>query len=91
MTSRSILELIYRAHTENWKELDLSRQELTEIPLEIGRLTQLEMLNLFSNQITVIPDAITQLTNLTNLNLYNNQITVIPDAIFRPLPRKSIS
>ena len=81
MTSRSILELIDRAYTENWKELDLSRQRLTEIPPGIGRLTQLETLNLHNNQITVIPDAITQLINLKNINLYSNRITVIPDAI----------
>ena len=81
MTSRSILELIDRAHAENWKELDLSGQELTELPIEIERLTQLETLNLSSNQITVIPDVIAQLTNLTELVLTYNQITVIPDAI----------
>ncbi|PSB20580.1 GTP-binding protein [Phormidesmis priestleyi ULC007] len=81
MTPSSVLELIDRAYTENLKVLDLSGQKLTEVPLEIGRLTQLKALNLYHNQITVIPDAITQLTNLTQLDLRDNQITIIPDAI----------
>ena len=81
MTSRSILELIHRAHTENWKELDLSGKELTEVPPEIGWLTKLETLSLSGTQITVIPNVIAQLSNLTSLSLSGTQITVIPDAI----------
>ncbi len=81
MTPSSVLELIDRAYTENWKELDLSGEELTEVPLEIGRLTQLEKLSLHNNQITEIPAAITQLTNLTTLDLSGNQIVEIPATI----------
>ncbi|MEH1840997.1 MAG: hypothetical protein V7L20_20115 [Nostoc sp.] len=36
--------LIDRAVAESWRELDLSGQELTELPVEIGKLKQLESL-----------------------------------------------
>lgn len=44
MTQEELLALIDRAAEEGWKELDLSGQGLTELPSEIGRLTQLETL-----------------------------------------------
>ena len=39
-----LLVLIDRAVAEGWQELDLSGQELTELPVEIGKLKQLESL-----------------------------------------------
>jgi internalin A len=44
MTHEELLALIDQAADEGWKELDLSGQGLTELPAEIGRLTQLETL-----------------------------------------------
>ncbi|AFZ00785.1 leucine-rich repeat domain-containing protein [Calothrix sp. PCC 6303] len=44
MTQDELLELIDRAVAEGWRELDLSGQELTELPGEIGKLQQLESL-----------------------------------------------
>ncbi|MBC1279938.1 leucine-rich repeat domain-containing protein, partial [Nostoc sp. UCD121] len=44
MTQDELLVLIDRAVTEGWQELDLSGQELTELPVEIGKLQQLESL-----------------------------------------------
>jgi internalin A len=44
MTQAELLALIEQAAEEGWKELDLSGKELTELPAEIGRLTQLETL-----------------------------------------------
>jgi internalin A len=44
MTQDDLLELIERAAVEGWRELDLSGQELTELPVEIGKLQQLESL-----------------------------------------------
>ncbi|WGV28426.1 COR domain-containing protein [Halotia branconii] len=78
MTQDELLQLINRAAAEGWQELDLSGHVLTELPVEIGKLKQL---NLRNNQITQIPKAIAKLTNLRQLNLRNNQITQIPEAI----------
>lgn len=86
MTPSSVLELIDRAYTENWKELDLSKKKLTEVPLEIGWLTQLETLKLSFNRLIVIPDVIAQLSNLTALSLGFNRLTVIPDVIAHYTP-----
>ena len=44
MTREELLLLIAQAATEGWTKLDLSGQGLTELPPEIGRLTQLETL-----------------------------------------------
>ncbi|AFZ13646.1 small GTP-binding protein [Crinalium epipsammum PCC 9333] len=44
MTQEELLQLIDRAVAEGWRELDLSGQELTELPGEIGKLQQLESL-----------------------------------------------
>ncbi|NEP17061.1 MAG: GTP-binding protein [Leptolyngbya sp. SIO4C1] len=44
MTRDELLALIDQAAEEGWTELDLSGQGLTELPPEIGKLTQLEKL-----------------------------------------------
>lgn len=81
MTQDELLQLIDCAVAEGWQELDLLGQELTELPVEIGKLTNLTQLHLNHNKITEIPEAIAQLTNLTLLILTLNQITEIPEAI----------
>jgi internalin A len=81
MTREELLALIDQAAEENWRELDLSDRELTELPSEIGQLTNLRMLDLSRNQVTQIPEAIGQLSGLMTLNLSRNQVTQIPEAI----------
>jgi len=65
----------------NLNRLDLSNNQITKIPPEIGQLTHLKELILADNQITVIPPEIGQLTHLTFLCLDYNKITVIPQEI----------
>lgn len=91
MEREELLEIIDRAADEQWKELDLAGMELTELPPEIGKLTQLESLILgkfdreksksIGNQLTDLPSEIEKLTSLTNLSLSKNQITEIPVVI----------
>ena len=62
-------------------ELDLMWLKLTNIPSEIGQLTNLSHLFLNSNQLTSLPPEIGQLTKLTHLYLRNNQLTSLPPEI----------
>ncbi|KAJ9169473.1 hypothetical protein P3X46_017665 [Hevea brasiliensis] len=65
--------------------LDVHFNELRGLPLAIGRLTNLEVLNLSSNfsDLTELPETIGDLTNLTELNLSNNQIRALPHTFGR--------
>ncbi len=49
-------------------QLDLSSLDLTSLPLEIGRLTNLQTLYIRGNQLTSLPPEIGQLTNLQTLD-----------------------
>ncbi|WP_413173506.1 COR domain-containing protein [Anabaena azotica] len=82
MTQDELLALmIDRAAAEGWRQLDLSRKELTQVLEALAKLTNLTRLNLSNNQITEIPEALAKLTNLTRLDLSGNQITEIPEAL----------
>jgi internalin A len=91
MTSEELLRLIDRAADEGWKELDLSGMGLSELPKEIGKLTELESLSLgqwdrekrvwVGNQLSEIPEVVLQLTQLKILSFSGNQISEIPEAI----------
>lgn len=56
-------------------KLDLSRQNLSEIPLEIFELKNLKHLNLSNNKISTIPKDITKLKRLEKLDISNNKIS----------------
>ncbi|KAF8390497.1 hypothetical protein HHK36_025023 [Tetracentron sinense] len=65
--------------------LDVHFNELRGLPHAIGRLTNLEILNLSSNfsDLIELPDTIGDLTNLRELDLSNNQIHALPDTFGR--------
>jgi uncharacterized protein (TIGR02996 family) len=54
------------------RRLSLFRNQLTELPAEIGLLTQLRTLDLSWNQLTGLPDELAALTNLEHLALDHN-------------------
>ena len=83
MNDRELLEAIEEAVRTGAKSLDLSGQELTTLPPEIGLLTNLTSLDLGINQLTALPPEIWQLTNLTTLDLFGNQLTALPPEIGR--------
>ena len=58
--------------------LNLSYNNLTQLPVEIGQLTQLTILNLSNNKLTYLPVEIWQLTQLTSLLLTTNNLTKLP-------------
>uniref|UniRef100_A0A5B7AZE7 Putative plant intracellular Ras-group-related LRR protein 9-like n=1 Tax=Davidia involucrata TaxID=16924 RepID=A0A5B7AZE7_DAVIN len=65
--------------------LDVHFNELRGLPLSIGRLTNLEILNLSSNfsDLTELPDTFSDLNNLKELDLSNNQIHALPNTFGR--------
>ena len=43
MTEQEVLKIIKKAKREGWTELDLSDEDLTSLPPEIGQLTSLHL------------------------------------------------
>ena len=79
--NQKVLKLIEQAAKEGWTKLGLSKRELTSVPPEITKLTNLTSLDLSNNQLTSLPPEIAKLTNLTSLNLRKNQLTSLPPEI----------
>ena len=91
MDKQELLKIIEKARVEEWEELDLAGNELTELPPEIGSLVKLKRLilgkwdskkvELIGNNISFLPKEIGQLTALQQLYLSGNQLTEIPAVI----------
>uniref|UniRef100_A0A1A8HM05 Leucine-rich repeats and calponin homology (CH) domain containing 3 n=1 Tax=Nothobranchius kuhntae TaxID=321403 RepID=A0A1A8HM05_NOTKU len=60
---------------------DLSRNRLSELPLEVCLFVSLEYLNLYQNCLRSLPDSLVNLQTLTYLNLSRNQLSVLPPVI----------
>jgi internalin A len=73
------LQKIETARETNASELYLG--QLTELPPEIGQLTNLRILIVSSNLLTTLPPEIGQLENLQWLELDSNHITSLPAEI----------
>ena len=58
----------------NLASLNLSRNKLRNLPVEINQLSKLQFLNLYYNRLQKFPQIVTQLPNLQQLHLDNNQI-----------------
>jgi Leucine-rich repeat (LRR) protein len=58
--------------------LDLSHNELSDLPKEIGLLRELRNFNLNVNRLTNLPDELCRLTNLQSLKLEHNRFKKIP-------------
>ena len=70
-----------KKYYNNITKLKLSFNELTELPKEIDKLSQLTELYLDNNKLTELPKEICQLSQLTKLNLSDNKLTELPKEI----------
>jgi Leucine-rich repeat (LRR) protein len=62
-------------------KLDLSKQKLKEIPEEIRKFKNLQVLNLSRNRLRGAPSWIGELKNLQRIDLSNNKLEVLTDSI----------
>jgi Leucine-rich repeat (LRR) protein len=63
------------------KRLNISRNELTEIPKEIKHMVNLELIDCSRNKIQVIPKELCKLNNLQIFDCRENNISIIPREI----------
>jgi len=77
----------------NVQLLDLSSQDLKEVPKEVYSLTNLRVLILTKNEISSISNDIEKLKNLEKLELMNNNLESLPDALksLKKLKRVNVS
>jgi hypothetical protein len=80
------------------KELDLSpdygcsdSEKLTELPESLGRLTQLQSLDLSDNRLTALPQSLGRLTHLQSLDLSDNRLTALPQSLGRLTHLRSLN
>jgi Leucine-rich repeat (LRR) protein len=66
----------------NLKHLKLEMNEIEALPEEIGELTQLETLELWTNKLTKLPDSMGQLSNLKYLDLKSNLLEALPESLY---------
>ncbi|XP_052438573.1 DISP complex protein LRCH3 isoform X2 [Carassius gibelio] len=66
---------------------DLSRNRLTELPVEVCMFVSLESLNLYQNCLRSLPESLINLQSLTYLNISRNQFSTLPAHVCR-LPLK---
>jgi internalin A len=83
MTNEELLKVIRNAKEKGATSLYLSGKQLTELPPEIGQLTNLTWLELQGNRLTSLPQEICRLTNLQELNLRGNRLINLPPELFQ--------
>lgn len=62
-------------------QLSISNQDFTKIPIQVYKLTKLQVLDLHSNKIETIDPEISSLTKLIHLDLGDNNIASIPSEL----------
>ncbi|XP_033884518.3 DISP complex protein LRCH3-like isoform X11 [Acipenser ruthenus] len=62
-------------------QADLSRNRLSELPMEVCHFVSLESLNLYQNCIRQVPDSVLNLQSLSYLNISRNQLSTLPGSL----------
>ncbi|KAJ6249568.1 leucine-rich repeat protein soc-2 homolog-like protein [Anaeramoeba flamelloides] len=80
-STESVQNEISEAFRQSWAELHLNDHRLTNLPNEIGKLKELEMLYLNNNELTTLPKGIGLLENLEELYIAHNKLEILPKEI----------
>ena len=76
MNKRELIKIIKEAEANGLIELDLSGQNIKELPKEIGNLTKLRSLNLLgNNKLASLPSELGNLSSLEELNLSGTKLS----------------
>ena len=81
MDRDELLRIIEEARQSDATKLDLSGQDIRELPSEIGQLRQLQVVDCNDNLLTSLPAEIRQVNQLQELNCSRNQLTSLPAEI----------
>ncbi len=81
MTDEQLLRIIRDAARTGAEVLDLSYNELSSLPPEIGYLDRLVSLDLCGNDLVALPPQIGRLQQLTQLDLRHNELVTLPPEI----------
>ncbi len=66
---------------ENLRQLDISKNNLTQVPSSVIGLSKLQSLSLNDNHLTSIPTEIYALSELRSLDVSNNNLRSLPDSL----------
>lgn len=71
-------DLIWLDYTYFWKSFFICAYFAASLPVDIGNLKKLEVLNADHNLLTSVPRSIANITNLKTLNLSGNRLDAFP-------------
>jgi internalin A len=81
MTKEDLLQKIREAESNKATKFEAEGESLTELPADIGRLINLQSLNVSGNQLSHLPKEIAELINLEEFYLMDNQLSELPKEI----------
>eukprot|EP00186_Timspurckia_oligopyrenoides_P000898 CAMPEP_0182447980 /NCGR_PEP_ID=MMETSP1172-20130603/22347_1 /TAXON_ID=708627 /ORGANISM="Timspurckia oligopyrenoides, Strain CCMP3278" /LENGTH=465 /DNA_ID=CAMNT_0024644655 /DNA_START=422 /DNA_END=1819 /DNA_ORIENTATION=+ len=68
-------------HLPHLIHLNLSRNQLTQLPSDIDCCINLQTLNLMNNKLKTLPESVSNLSHLQHLGLKSNQLVQLPEHI----------